>query len=148
MAGPTGRANPDDQRRIEELRQHIQELIDEMAFYQIRWDSLAREGNADAARELQFFGEGFSELESEVMDLENQLHALEAKTTGDQEPFSLPEIKTIDRTAENQDLVILQKEELGYIEQMEEPMDEEKLKELRFKLDYIRKEITNLREHG
>ncbi|MCP5469383.1 MAG: hypothetical protein H7A36_02640 [Chlamydiales bacterium] len=153
MAGPTGRADPYEQRRIEELRQHIQELVDEMTFYQIRYDSLAREGNPDAWRELQFFDEGFNELQAEILDLENQLHALEAKNSGDQQPFILQkeESKPVDHTAENADLVRLQKEEFECLEKMAALEDcgaEEQLTQLRFKIEYLRKEIDSVRSHG
>jgi len=156
MTFPTGKANPEDQKRIEELRQHIQELIDEMAFYQIRWDSLAREGNVDAARELRYFDEGFSELEAEVMDLQNQLHALEYKSGGDQAAFVLPEEpKPIDRREENHDLVALQRQEQKCIEEIAELREKEvegedvgsKLSELHFRADYLRKEINDIYGH-
>ena len=156
MTVPTGKANPEDQRRIEELRQHLQELVDEMAFYQIRWDSLAREGNADATRELQFFAEGFSELEAEAMDLHNQLHELEYKSTGDQAAFTLPkEAEPVDRTEENRDLVALQKQELNCIEELDSLHEKEvegedvgsKISEMHFRLDYLRREISDIYGH-
>lgn len=154
MTSPTGRANPDDQKRIEELRQHIQELVDEMTFYQIRWDSLAREGNPDAYRELRFFDETFNELEAEILDLENQLHELENKTNADQRTFTVE--TAVDKKAERQELIKLQKEELQCIEELDELLEKEtegfdveaKLTEIRFKLDYLRKEINAMREHG
>ena len=156
MATPTGNPNPEDQRRIEELRQHLEELVDEMAFYQIRWDSLAREGTQDAARELQFFAEGFSELEAEAMDLRNQLHELEHKASGEPAGFELPKkAASVDRSAENSDLVSLQKEEMECIEKLDTLQQKEsagedvaeQLTQMRFRLDYLRKEILAIYEH-
>ncbi|MCH9610667.1 MAG: hypothetical protein S4CHLAM81_06150 [Chlamydiales bacterium] len=145
MAAPTGEPNPADQRRIEELRQHLEELVDEMAFYQMRWDSLAKEGTPDATRELQFFAEGFSELEAEAMDLRNQLHELEYKSGGVQTAAT-----SLDRTEENRDLVTLQKEELECIEKLAKLQDEgaeEQIKQLRNKLNYLRREIEQIYDH-
>ena len=156
MSVPGGKASPDNQARIEELRQHLQELVDEMAFYQIRWDSLAREGNEDASRELRFFSEGFSELEAEAMDLENQLHELERQSAGDQAAFQLPKQQTpvkVDRNIEKHELIKLQKEELKCIEELNFLQNEyhedvsEQLTQLRFRLDYIRKEIADIYGH-
>jgi len=158
MASPTGAPSPEDQRRIEELRQHIQELVDEMAFYQIRWDSLAREGNEDATRELSAFDGAFNELQAEIMDLENQLHELEGKNTGAPAAFTLektPEQKKVSEQ-ENKDLIELEKQELDCIEAVDKLQQQEeggervhdKLEEMRFRLDYIRREIQAMRSKG
>ncbi|MFN0065206.1 MAG: hypothetical protein ACKVOH_03095 [Chlamydiales bacterium] len=163
MASPTGKASPEDQKRIEELRQHIEELIDEMTFYQIRWDSLVREGNVDASRELRQFDEGFAELQSEIVDLQRQLHTLEAKNTGMQVPFILLEESTEEKERkarivkeESSELIALQHKEFDCIEEIErleekrmhgDASAEEQLNACRTRLAYIRSEITAIRQH-